>query len=277
MERVIECEINCIHPDVAHQTEPVTINAVHVDELVESGKLVRSRQKIYPTECGTTLDKEGYEVVDIPRDKIHLLCALDSYIQSCGFDDMALKITDCIQSRMENWMERHFKNCRVVCVDAVYRDTDPDHNSTFKQIPLAHIDFNKNNFDETMECFKDKWKRHFDRRGYEYSSKDLRTMVNVWMPIGDFKTFPLAVHDMTDELESGCYRGVRRDETSFMARSMVHLDNDEGWRYCPEMPLGRAYIFESMRTVHTAIDTGRCDGRYRRSCECRCFIYDSKS
>ena len=251
-----------------------TINTSKLDELLDANILQSTNQIIYPIQSTPCLFSNGFELYSLSSTTQKILKTLDCQILENGFDKKAFQLSIQLQQHIESILETHFHHeYNIVCVDAVCRNTDPNTNSAFRQITLAHTDFSKSHFKNTMKCFVKQWKPHFDRKKLSYNLDDFHEMINIWMPLNHVSAFPLALYDCKFPHKITPYNGVRRDGSIFVAQCMVSSQSvQNGWRYVPEMKFGTGIIFQSMKTPHCAFDIGG-ENRTRRSCECRCLLF----
>ncbi len=263
--------------------EPVgpmpVINAKDIPQLIDQGVLQKVYHPVNVVDFDAKLDSHGYEVHMLPENLMSRLSQLDSYLLEHPFDHISLNMTVEIQSHMAQMLEAYFEGYTVISVDLVYRNTDPNIQAAFRQIPLSHIDFSRDKLAETMKCFEKQWKPFFDAKKCAYDATSVAKMVNVWMPLARFGAFPLGIHQIDaikkeKSAKSAEYRGVRRDGSSFVAKALVDYAeavHSSHWRYFPFMPFGAAFMFESMRTPHSAFSFPDSDD-IRRSCEGRFFL-----
>ena len=274
--------LHYLNPSLAGK-RPI-INAAKLSELKEAGTVVAKKMDIAPMTHRPTLSENGFEVHTIPQHFVVGLSNLDKCMLTQPFDADTLTMIHSLQRKMEVILESHFSNVEVICVDAVYRNTDTMKANPFRQINFVHVDFSQGCFAETLHCFQPQWEPFFEKRGMPYSSDNMVDMMNVWMPLDTVIAHPLVLHNKTDNLAKRFaeYLGVRRDSNHFVAKSLLApiSTGESPWRYLPLMGLGDGYLFRSQETPHSAAnipfqhDSSKPS---RRSVEMRCLFFRKKT
>ena len=191
----------------------------------------------------------------------------------------------------------------VIAVDAVYRDTNPDIQSPFGSVKAAHIDFsNEESITTIIGSFSDQWVKKLKYSiGPVVQMSDgsinpsiwdpdtgcikLKDLINVWISLtkGGIKGSPLTVMDVSTLKKEQVIpyiasRRKRPGETrnqDFTAVGIKHHP-DNKWYYCDKMKLGKAYLFKSRKTQHSAFSLpGK--NQPRQSMECRLLLLDIDS
>lgn len=246
----------------------ITIDIANLPSLIKAGLIVTKKQNVRALHFKPNLWKHGFESRRLPERIQELLTLFrDSRL------DYQKQIRDRLRNELESLVSGYF-NLPAVAFDAVYRNTDEGKDSTFKSVPLVHVDFPKD-LQKTLDSFREQWyPRVLKKLGDRYHAKDIQFMINIWMPLDIIVASPLVLcsNDKLDSTRFYEYDAVRRDQTKFKAISLTPPEKkNDPWFYQPGMK-GQCYMFLSTDGVHSAAQFPHETGT-RESIEVRLGIF----
>lgn len=256
----------------------MTIAVSNLPELIKSGQIVPVTQSIEPFEKLPCLSDEGVEIINLPdKVKKYLSC-----YQRCDAKTQS-KLRQLIRETMQDFVSAHF-GMPAVALDTIYRDTNPSREAGFRGVNLVHKDFLIGHEQGTLDSFEDTWAPRVNETlgtatAYHASNMAGPMMINIWMPINlHLSSDPLVIlpKDAVLPIERTFpYDAVRADGSKFKAVSLTapEATRQDGWKFYHGLGLGKAYVFLSFETAHTAVERPYQGANDRQSIEMRFCLF----